>query len=86
MLEAGGHQPLAAYDVLAANISPELSPVGPAAGPLEVLQRFPDALATREVSTVLAGHDQAPDDDAATSALLDPPPRRPSSIWPRGET
>ncbi len=71
VLEAGGHQPLAAYDLLVANLAPELTAAGPPAGPREVLERFPYALATREVSTVLAGHDEDPGDDAATSALLD---------------
>jgi 2-hydroxychromene-2-carboxylate isomerase len=71
VLEAGGHQPLAAYDVLIANLAPELEVQPPPDGPLAVLERFPYALSTREVSTVLAGHDEAPDDDAATSALLD---------------
>lgn len=71
VLEAGGHQPLGAYDVLIANLAPELSVTDPAAEPLEVLQHLPDALATREVSAVLAGHDEAPDDAGATSALLE---------------
>jgi 2-hydroxychromene-2-carboxylate isomerase len=71
LLEAGGHQPLAAYDLLAANLAPELE-VDPAPeGPLPVLERFRDGVTTREVATVLAGHNEAPDDVAATSALLD---------------
>ena len=70
-LEAGGHQPLGAYDVLVANLAPELERPGPAGDPLAVLRAFPDGLTTREVSTILAGHDEDPDDDAATSALLD---------------
>jgi 2-hydroxychromene-2-carboxylate isomerase len=70
-LEAGGHQPLAAYDVLVANLAPELERPDGSGDPLAVLSEFPDGLTTREVSTILAGHDQDPDDDAATSALLD---------------
>jgi 2-hydroxychromene-2-carboxylate isomerase len=70
-LEAGGHQPLGAYDVLVANLAPELERPEPVDDPLAVLQAFPDGLTTREVSTILAGHDEDPDDDAATSALLD---------------
>lgn len=70
-LEAGGHQPLGAYDVLVANLAPDLSSQGPPESPLEVLRHFPDGLVTREVSTVLAGHDEDPDDSAATAELLE---------------
>lgn len=70
-LEAGGHQPLGAYDVLVANLAPELELRGPAEEPLPVLERFPDGLTTREVATVLAGHDEAADDAAVTGALLE---------------
>jgi 2-hydroxychromene-2-carboxylate isomerase len=70
-LEAGGHQPLGAYDVIVANLAPELERPAPAEDPLAVLRQFPDGLTTREVSTILAGHDEDPDDDAVTSALLD---------------
>jgi 2-hydroxychromene-2-carboxylate isomerase len=70
-LEAGGHQPLGAYDVLVANLAPELERPDTPGDPLAVLGEFPDGLTTREVSTILAGHDQDPDDDASTAALLD---------------
>jgi 2-hydroxychromene-2-carboxylate isomerase len=70
-LEAGGHQPLGAYDVLVANLAPELERPAPPEDALAVLGEFEDGLTTREVSTILAGHDEDPDDDAATSALLD---------------
>jgi 2-hydroxychromene-2-carboxylate isomerase len=70
-LEAGGHQPLGAYDVIVANLAPQLERPAPVDDPLDVLREFPDGLTTREVSTILAGHDEDPDDDAATSALLD---------------
>lgn len=70
-LEAGGHQPLAAYDVLVANLDPSLTVAATPDDPLGVLQAFPEGLTTREVSTVLAVHDEPIDDAAATAALLD---------------
>jgi hypothetical protein len=71
LLEAGGHQPLGAYDVLVANLAPEATVREPAGEALEALGAFPDGLSTREVATVMAGHDEPPDDVAATSELLE---------------
>lgn len=70
-LEAGGHQPLEAYDVLLANLDPGLRREPAPDGPLPALERFPHGLTTREVATVLAPRNEEPDDQAATSALLD---------------
>lgn len=70
-LEAGGHQPLHAYDVLVANLAPELDVAPPPSGALEVLARFPEGLTTRELSTILADHDEPPDDAGATAQLLE---------------
>jgi 2-hydroxychromene-2-carboxylate isomerase len=69
-LEAGGHQPLEAYDVLIANLEPGLHAELPAEDPLAVLERFPHGLTTREVAVVLADRNDEPDDRAATAALL----------------
>lgn len=70
-LEAGGHQPLEAYDVLIANLDPGLRRERMPDGPVPVLERFPHGLTTREVAVVLAPLNEAPDDRAAASALLD---------------
>ncbi len=70
-LEAGGHQPLEAYDVLVANLDPGLRRERVPEGPLPVLERFSHALTTREVAVVLAPRNEEPDDRAAASALLD---------------
>lgn len=70
-LEAGGHQPLEAYDVLVANLDPGLRREPAPAGPLAVLERFPHGVTTREVAVVLAPRNEEPDDRAAASALLD---------------
>lgn len=70
-LEAGGHQSLAAYDVLVCNLDPRLRREPVPAGPEPVLERFPHGLTTREVATVLAHPNDEPDDRGATAALLD---------------
>lgn len=70
-LEAGGHQPLGAYDVLVANLAPEAELRPPPASAVDVLAASRDGLTTREVSTVMADHDQRADDDAATAELLE---------------
>jgi 2-hydroxychromene-2-carboxylate isomerase len=70
-LEAGGHQPLEAYDVLIANLDPGLQREPVPDGPLPVLERFRHGLTTREVAVVLAPRNEEPDDRAAAAALLD---------------
>jgi hypothetical protein len=66
----GGHQPLAAYDVLVANLDPSLHCEPAPDEPLPLLERFPYGLATREVSAMLARRNDEPDDDAALTALI----------------
>ena len=70
-LEAGGHQPLAAYDVLVANLDPTLRREPVPDGPLSVLACFSHGLTTREVAEVLTPRNEEPDDRAAASALLE---------------
>jgi 2-hydroxychromene-2-carboxylate isomerase len=69
-LEAGGYQPVEAYDVCVANLDPGLERRPPAEDPVEVLRAFPYALTTREVAAVMAPHLVAPDDAAAEAALI----------------
>jgi len=69
-LEAGGWQSLEAYDVLIANLDPALRRAEPAASPAEVLEGFPDGLATQEIAAVMAPHNLDPDRDAAEDALV----------------
>jgi 2-hydroxychromene-2-carboxylate isomerase len=70
-LEAGGFQPLEAYDVILANLDPTLVRTPPPDDPLEALQRFPDGLVTQEVAAVMAGHLQPLDRAGAEEALID---------------
>jgi hypothetical protein len=70
-LEAGGFQPVEAYDVLVANLDPTLSrePVPPSPAPL--LQHFGDGLTTQEVTALLTEGNDAPDRPATEAALLE---------------
>src|SRR6185437_11501300 len=60
-LEAGGFQPVEAYDVLIANLDTTLERRGPAEDAAEALAAFPDGLVTREVAAVMAPNNTAPD-------------------------
>jgi 2-hydroxychromene-2-carboxylate isomerase len=70
VLEAGGYQPVEAYDVCLANLYPGLERRPPAEDPVAVLDAFPYALSTREVAAVMASHLVEPDDAAAEAALI----------------
>ncbi len=70
-LEAGGFQPVEAYDVLVANLDPTIArePVPPSPAPL--LQYFSDGLTTQEVAALLAEGNDAPDRRDAEVALIE---------------
>jgi hypothetical protein len=70
-LQAGGFQPVEAYDVLVANLDPTLSrePVPPSPAPL--LQHFTDGLSTQEVAALMAEGNDPLDRRAAEAALLE---------------
>jgi protein-disulfide isomerase-like protein with CxxC motif len=70
-LEAGGFQPVEAYDVVIANLDPSLERRAPAEDVSEALAAFPYPLTTREVAAVMAPHLVPPDDRAAEAALVD---------------
>jgi 2-hydroxychromene-2-carboxylate isomerase len=69
-LEAGGFQPLDAYDVVIANLDPTLDRRPPADDPVSVLQAFPYALATAEIAAVMTAHLGVPDATATELALI----------------
>ena len=60
-LEAGGFQPLEAYDVVIANLDPTLARRPPAEDPVEVLAAFEHPLATAEVVATMTPHLGVPD-------------------------
>jgi hypothetical protein len=70
-LEAGGFQKIEAYDVLVANLDPELDRRGPPEEPLEALTAFPAGLTTQEVAAIMAHNNEEPDRLAAERALIE---------------
>jgi protein-disulfide isomerase-like protein with CxxC motif len=70
-LEAGGFQPLEAYDVAVANLEPALQRRPPPDDPVDVLEAFAYPLATAEVAAVMAEHLQMPDQGATEAALVE---------------
>jgi hypothetical protein len=69
-LEAGGFQPVEAYDVCIANLDTSLTRRERAEDVAEVLEAFPDGLTTAEVAAVMCEHLQAPAVDTAEDALI----------------
>ena len=69
-LEAGGFQPIEAYDVVVANLDPTLTRRPPAEDPVDVLAAFPYTLTTAEVAAVMAPHLEPPDLDKTEEALI----------------
>jgi len=70
-LEAGGFQPVEAYDVLIANLDPSLERTPPPEDLVDLLAAFPEGLVTQEVAAVLAAGNEPPDRRAAEEALID---------------
>jgi hypothetical protein len=70
-LEAGGFQPLEAYDVCIANLDPTLTRRPPAEDPADALAAFPHGLTTMEVAAIMAEHLVAPNPKRAEEALID---------------
>ena len=69
-LEAGGFQPLEAYDVIVANLDVTLPRRAPASDPADVLAVFPYPLASAEIAAAMAPHLGEPDLLAAERALI----------------
>lgn len=70
-LEAGGFQPLEAYDVIVANLDPTLFREVPAPTAYAALQRSPHGLVTQEVAAIMTHGNDLPDRDAAEAALIE---------------
>jgi len=69
-LEAGGFQPLEAYDVLIANLDTDLERRPTAEDAAEILPEFPDGLTTAEVAAIMTPNNGTPDLDAAEDSLI----------------
>jgi 2-hydroxychromene-2-carboxylate isomerase len=68
-LEAGGFQPVEAYDVLIANLDPTLERTPPPEDPEPLLERFGFGLTTQEVAALMAQGNDPVDRLAAERAL-----------------
>ena len=69
-LEAGGFQPVEAYDVLIANFPDRPARREPPESPLEAIRHFRSPLTTQEVAAIMARGNDAPDREAAEDALI----------------
>jgi predicted DsbA family dithiol-disulfide isomerase len=69
-LEAGGFQPVEAYDVVIANLDQTLERQAPPDDPSALLEYFDFALATQEVAALMTHGNDQPDRHAAEAALL----------------
>jgi 2-hydroxychromene-2-carboxylate isomerase len=70
-IEAGGFQPVEAYDLAIANLDTSLERRPPPESPLPALQSFPDGLSTQEVAAIMAQGNTPPDRVAAEAALIE---------------
>jgi protein-disulfide isomerase-like protein with CxxC motif len=70
-VEAGGFQPVEAYDVLLANLDTGLERRDPPEEPLPLLDHFRQGLTTAEVAALLAQGNDAPNLDSAEGQLID---------------
>lgn len=70
-LEAGGFQPIDAYDVVVANLDPSLRRFDPPSDPAEALSLYAGGLTTQEVAALLASGMEEPDRAAAERSLIE---------------
>jgi 2-hydroxychromene-2-carboxylate isomerase len=69
-LEAGGFQPIEAYDVVIANLDPTLVRRAAPSDPLEALEEVPHGLATAEVAEIMRDGNFPVDREATEEALI----------------
>ena len=69
-LEAGGWQTIEAYDVLVANLAPDIARRDAPDGVAPLLARFPEGLTTQEVTALLVRSNDAPDRLGAERMLI----------------
>jgi 2-hydroxychromene-2-carboxylate isomerase len=69
-LEAGGWQPVEAYDVIVANLIPDGERRAAPEDPLDLLTEFPGGLTTQEVAQLLTRGNDAPDRIGAEVEML----------------
>ena len=70
-LEAGGFQPIEAYDVLVANLDPSITRFDPPSDPAEALALYSGGLTTQEVAALLATGVEVSDRSGTEQALIE---------------
>jgi predicted DsbA family dithiol-disulfide isomerase len=70
-LVAGGFQPVEAYDVLVANLDPDLERNPPPETPAPLLEHFTGGLTTQEVAALMTHGNDAPDRRGTEAALIE---------------
>jgi len=70
ILEAGGWQTIEAYDVVVANLAPDIDRRDAPDGVAPLLERFPEGLTTQEVAALLVRGNDSPDRKAAERFLI----------------
>jgi 2-hydroxychromene-2-carboxylate isomerase len=70
-LEAGGFQPVEAYDLIVANLDPAIDRREAPDHAAEVLEAFPYGLTTQEVAAVLTRGNDAPHRESALAQLIE---------------
>ena len=70
ILEAGGWQTIEAYDVVVANLAPDIDRRGAPDGVAPLLERFPEGLTTQEVAALLVRGNDSLDRKAAERLLI----------------
>jgi predicted DsbA family dithiol-disulfide isomerase len=70
-LEAGGFQPVEAYDVVIANLDPTLQRTAPPETPAPLLEAFPGGLTTQEVAALMTAGNDPVDRRTAEAALIE---------------
>ena len=69
-IEAGGFQPVQAYDLIVANLGPDLNRARPAEDPLDALALYPVGLSTQEVAAVTTDCNDLPDRSGTERRLV----------------
>jgi protein-disulfide isomerase-like protein with CxxC motif len=69
-LEVGGFQPVEAYDVIVANLAPDLKRHPAPEDPLDALALYPGGLSTQEVTAIMTEGNDPPDRPAAEKKLI----------------
>jgi hypothetical protein len=69
-MEAGGFQPVEAYDVVIANLAPGLLRSDPPEDPLDALVLYPGGLCTQEIAAIMAKGNDRPDRVAVEKVLI----------------